>query len=89
MKIVNQNKGVESPCSGVCRYQKDEDICIGCYRSKEEILSWRDSKDSIKQKILIKVKERRRESDLLYTKDLLGRVLALPKKISLVVSFSP
>jgi predicted Fe-S protein YdhL (DUF1289 family) len=30
---------VASPCKLVCRYGKD-DVCVGCYRTKEEITDW-------------------------------------------------
>ena len=35
---------VPSPCTGICSYSpdllKEENICIGCYRNKEELTNW-------------------------------------------------
>ena len=35
---------VPSPCIGICSYSPDlleeENICIGCYRNKEELTNW-------------------------------------------------
>ena len=35
---------VSSPCIGICSYSPDlleeENICIGCYRNKEELTNW-------------------------------------------------
>ena len=35
---------VPSPCIDVCSYSSDlsteEDLCIGCFRNKEELINW-------------------------------------------------
>lgn len=30
----------ESPCKGLCVLHREEKICIGCYRSGDEIAAW-------------------------------------------------
>lgn len=30
---------VASPCKLICRYGENE-VCVGCFRSKEEITNW-------------------------------------------------
>lgn len=49
---------VESPCIGLCRLDKNK-VCIGCYRTSDEIASWPYADDKQKLKILESVRERR------------------------------
>ena len=35
-----QRDEVESPCNKVCVIHPDAAICVGCYRSMDEISSW-------------------------------------------------
>ncbi|HVL02740.1 MAG TPA: DUF1289 domain-containing protein [Dongiaceae bacterium] len=48
---------VQSPCVGVCALD-DDDICIGCWRSGEEISRWGYLDNAGKRAILKKVEER-------------------------------
>ena len=48
---------VLSPCVGVCALD-DEDICIGCWRSGEEITRWGYVDNDGKREILQKVEQR-------------------------------
>ena len=48
---------VLSPCAGVCALD-DEDICIGCWRSGEEITRWGYVDNDGKRAILKNVAER-------------------------------
>ena len=34
------DKTVDSPCIQVCTYDEEEEFCIGCYRSKQELQDW-------------------------------------------------
>ncbi|TNC83188.1 MAG: DUF1289 domain-containing protein [Oleiphilus sp.] len=43
--------GPESPCVRNCCLD-DSDICMGCKRSLEEILQWRDASAETKRQIL-------------------------------------
>ncbi len=45
---------VKSPCILVCTLQ--DDICIGCKRTKEEITKWMKYTDEEKQKVLDRLK---------------------------------
>ena len=31
------DKTIDSPCIQVCTYDEEEEFCIGCYRTKQEI----------------------------------------------------
>lgn len=47
----------KSPCISICVLD-DEDICMGCYRSAQEITDWFMSSDEQKNEVLRKARER-------------------------------
>lgn len=49
---------VPSPCVRNCCLDED-DVCLGCFRTVEEIMQWGDINDEEKRGILIKAGERR------------------------------
>lgn len=51
---------VKSPCINVCKLNENQ-ICVGCYRSLDEIDEWSNLNDKEKIKIIEKTKERRNE----------------------------
>ena len=42
---------IHSPCVAKCGLS-DEDICMGCYRSIDEIVGWGNADDAFKTKVL-------------------------------------
>ena len=48
---------LESPCVGKCCLD-DQDICLGCLRSLDEIKEWSGANDARKEEILISIKQR-------------------------------
>lgn len=46
-----------SPCTRVCALDEN-DICVGCYRSIDEICAWRTASEDLKRAILVKAAER-------------------------------
>lgn len=46
---MKQSK-VESPCISICRYENE--ICVGCGRTVEEVTEWYNLTDKQKQKII-------------------------------------
>jgi predicted Fe-S protein YdhL (DUF1289 family) len=46
-----------SPCISICRLN-DEDICVGCHRSSEEIKNWIYLDDDQRQQIIKACSER-------------------------------
>ncbi len=48
----------ESPCVSICALD-DKDICMGCYRSAEEITDWFMASAEEKRRILKRSQERR------------------------------
>ena len=59
-----------SPCIRNCCLD-DEDICMGCFRSVEEIMQWGGADDVVKEQILKQAdlrKQRRMENNKLTSK---------------------
>tara|TARA_B110000008_G_scaffold68961_1_gene69804 strand:- start:179 stop:355 length:177 start_codon:yes stop_codon:yes gene_type:complete len=40
-----------SPCVGICQYN-EEDLCIGCFRTSEEISQWFNMTTKEKKKVI-------------------------------------
>lgn len=53
---------VRSPCIGMC-YDIDlkKQVCLGCYRSVEEVAEWHDMTDPQKRATLKRCKQRSKE----------------------------
>jgi predicted Fe-S protein YdhL (DUF1289 family) len=47
---------IYSPCIGICKLKKD--ICIGCFRSRDEIKAWHKAEDAEREAILRRCKTR-------------------------------
>ena len=43
-RVDRTDINVRSPCVGICSYSpflsEEENLCIGCYRNKEELINW-------------------------------------------------
>jgi len=52
------DKTVDSPCIQVCTYEEEEEFCIGCYRTKEELQDWLIMTRQQKLEVLKKIAER-------------------------------
>ena len=61
-QLTNRTKvaGVESPCIRNCCLD-DQDICLGCFRSLDNITQWRSATEAQKQEILHSCEIRRME----------------------------
>jgi len=55
------DKKIESPCVRHCCLD-DHDICLGCFRSLEEIKQWQAAANEQRQKILNNVASRKAQS---------------------------
>jgi len=51
---------IESPCISVCRYE--DEICVGCGRTVDEVVGWYDMTDKQKQAVLTRLDEKNRGS---------------------------
>ena len=52
------DKTVDSPCIKVCTYEEEEEFCIGCHRSKQELQDWWIMTREQKLEVLKKIEER-------------------------------
>lgn len=50
---------VKSPCVSICALD-EQDICVGCYRSVDEIMHWGRYSDDERRQVLQRVAERER-----------------------------
>jgi len=57
---------IESPCVRMCCLN-DENICMGCFRSLEEILAWGNANRTERTQILANTTERRKNTPKLPT----------------------
>lgn len=57
--MSEQRGTITSPCCGVCALDA-EDVCVGCYRTGEEITQWGAMSDEQRKDVLEKVGERER-----------------------------
>lgn len=51
---------IQSPCISVCQMNEDN-ICVGCFRSLDEIREWFQADNSKKQQILADAEHRKQE----------------------------
>ena len=50
---------VDSPCIGICQLDPDSGLCVGCFRTRDEVAVWGAASDGLKRDILAKTRERR------------------------------
>ena len=48
-----------SPCISVCQMDPSDRVCVGCYRTRGEIASWRDMDEADQRKLLYILSKRR------------------------------
>lgn len=53
------NSRIESPCVGVCRLDDDGVLCVGCFRTRDEIATWARSDDATKLAVIERADARR------------------------------
>lgn len=56
--MANSNYNIESPCVRNCCLN-DDDVCLGCFRSLDEIRLWSNADDSLRAQFLKRAAERR------------------------------
>jgi uncharacterized protein len=54
-------KPIKSPCIDVCITRNG--VCIGCYRTIDEMANWRTMTEKEKAEVLEKIKSRRNSQD--------------------------
>ncbi|SDH60848.1 DUF1289 domain-containing protein [Pseudomonas panipatensis] len=61
---MSQERPVVSPCVHVCALD-DNDICLGCQRSADEITRWGRMDNAERREVLARCHERAREQGVL------------------------
>ncbi len=56
-----KNSSIKSPCIDVCVTR--DGVCIGCYRTLEEMAGWKSYTEKQKAEVLEKIKKRRGSQD--------------------------
>ena len=51
-------KEIDSPCVKLCSIHPTEQICVGCYRSMEEIGAWSSLSSEVRLKIMSELPSR-------------------------------
>lgn len=59
MLLDTSNKDIQSPCIRNCCLDEN-DVCVGCFRSLDEILQWSKIDEAGKKKILMRTQTRRK-----------------------------
>jgi predicted Fe-S protein YdhL (DUF1289 family) len=60
---VNAAGDVASPCVNVCRMDAANALCVGCFRTLDEIARWSRASDDERRAILAAVARRRDAQD--------------------------
>ena len=47
---------IESPCVSICRYE--DEVCVGCGRTVDEVVNWYDMSDDEKQAVLNRLEKK-------------------------------
>lgn len=50
---------IPSPCVNLCKINRDTDLCEGCWRTLDEIISWGTANDAVKTDIWQKITQRK------------------------------
>lgn len=58
MKVADK---VGSPCVSICALDGN-DLCVGCYRTGDEIMRWSQMSNEQRREVLKKVAERERKA---------------------------
>jgi uncharacterized protein len=50
-----KKSSIESPCISICRYE--DEVCVGCGRTVDEVVEWYDMTDKQKQAVLNRIEK--------------------------------
>ncbi|MDN5568795.1 MAG: DUF1289 domain-containing protein [Paracoccus sp. (in: a-proteobacteria)] len=53
----------DSPCIQICQIETDHDLCIGCFRTLDEIACWGMLSPQARQAIMATLPERERQME--------------------------
>ncbi len=58
--VAKPGQGVPSPCVGVCRLDEASGLCLGCWRTRDELRAWKSSDDAARREVWALVEQRQR-----------------------------
>lgn len=53
---------IASPCNSVCKMDSKSRLCIGCWRTLDEIVAWSSDTDASKKKVCALIELRKNEA---------------------------
>ena len=56
------NQEVNSPCIGICSVDDLSGLCVGCFRTMDEISQWWDMNDAERNKVMSQLADRQMEN---------------------------
>ena len=56
------NQEVNSPCVGICSVDDLSGLCVGCFRTMDEISQWWDMNDAERNKVMSQLADRQMEN---------------------------
>ncbi len=59
---INTSRAVMTPCVGICSLDPDTDLCMGCWRTRDEVASWAMAGDDLRRQILSRARRRREQA---------------------------
>lgn len=57
--MANNKNDISSPCIKVCRLAPNTGICVGCFRTIQEISAWGHLTQEERKNILVRLEERK------------------------------
>jgi len=57
---INPKDEIKSPCIKICKIDEESKLCLGCFRTIDEISSWIFIDENEKKNILKRVEERKK-----------------------------
>ena len=76
---VWKRKEIESPCKNICVIHPLSKLCIGCYRTAEEIRLWTSYSSRFRKSLLIELPKR---SEIAIPKKRRGRIVKLSRGLT-------
>lgn len=57
---VTEDRPISSPCVNICTLDPRRNLCLGCFRTIDEIAHWPSADDGWKRAVLARLDQRRR-----------------------------
>lgn len=61
-RMDSDQQEIQSPCIGVCTISEASGLCMGCYRTSEEIREWWGMSTDQRKQIMVVLEQRQAEA---------------------------